>query len=131
MAKRFVLVIGAGPTGMTAAIELQRAGFDVRIIDKSTHLAQHSQALVVQARTLEQFQRYGIADKAVERGRKLHSVDFRSEGKQILSMTFDKIPSRFPFLLMLPQRSSKRSPSAMLMGYPSANTMLGLTSMCK
>ena len=40
---------------MTAAIELRRAGFAVRIIDKSDHMAQHSQALVVQARTLDSF----------------------------------------------------------------------------
>lgn len=46
---------------MTMAIELKRAGLDVRFIDKSDHPALYSQALVVQSRTLEQMQRYGIA----------------------------------------------------------------------
>jgi 2-polyprenyl-6-methoxyphenol hydroxylase-like FAD-dependent oxidoreductase len=102
-----ILIVGAGPTGMTAAIELKRAGFDVRIIDKSDHMAQHSQALVVQARTLEQFQRYGIADEAVARGRKLHGAQFFSEGKQILSINFDDLASRYPFLLFLPQSQTE------------------------
>jgi 2-polyprenyl-6-methoxyphenol hydroxylase-like FAD-dependent oxidoreductase len=102
-----ILIIGAGPTGMIAAIELKRAGFDVRIIDKSDHMAQHSQALVVQARTLEQFQRYGIADEAVGRGRKLHGAQFFSEGKQILSINFDDLASRYPFLLFLPQSETE------------------------
>jgi 2-polyprenyl-6-methoxyphenol hydroxylase-like FAD-dependent oxidoreductase len=102
-----ILVVGAGPTGMTAAIELKRAGFDVRIIDKSDHMAQHSQALVVQARTLEQFQRYGIADEAVARGRKLHGAQFFSEGKQILSVNFDELASRYPFALFLPQSETE------------------------
>ena len=98
-----ILIIGAGPTGMTAAIELKRAGFDVRIVDKSGHMAQHSQALVLQARTLEQFQRYGIAEEAVARGRKLHGTQIFSEGKQILSVGFDELASHYPFLLFLPQ----------------------------
>jgi 2-polyprenyl-6-methoxyphenol hydroxylase-like FAD-dependent oxidoreductase len=92
---------------MTAAIELKRAGFDVRIIDKSDRLAQHSQALVVQARTLEQFQRYGIADEAVARGRKLHGAQIFSEGKQILSIGLDDLASRYPFLLFLPQSETE------------------------
>ena len=71
MEKPLILVVGAGPTGMSAAIELRRAGLDVRIVDIAQRLAQHSQALVVQARTLEQLQRYGIAEKAVSRGKKL------------------------------------------------------------
>ncbi len=102
-----VLVVGAGPTGMSAAIELKRAGLDVRIIDKSEHMAEHSQALVVQARTLEQFQRYGIASEAVTRGRKLHGAHFFSEGRQIVSVNFDHVPSRYPFLLFLPQSETE------------------------
>ncbi len=49
MSEFSTLIVGAGPTGMTATIELKRAGLDVRIIDKSDHMAEHSQALVVQA----------------------------------------------------------------------------------
>jgi len=52
---------------MATAIELKRMGMDVRIIDKVDHMARYSQALVVQARTLEQFQRYGLAGEAIAR----------------------------------------------------------------
>jgi 2-polyprenyl-6-methoxyphenol hydroxylase-like FAD-dependent oxidoreductase len=92
---------------MTAAIELKRAGLDVRIIDKSERLAEHSQALAVQARTLEQFQRYGLAEEAIARGRKLHGGRFYSDGKQIVSLSFDQLPSRYPYLLFLPQSETE------------------------
>jgi 2-polyprenyl-6-methoxyphenol hydroxylase-like FAD-dependent oxidoreductase len=108
MTAPLVLIVGAGPTGMTAAIELKRAGLNVRIVDKSLHMAQHSQALVVQARTLEQFQRYGIAAAAVERGHKLTRGDFWSEGKQILSVSLEKVQSRYPYALMLPQSETEK-----------------------
>ena len=107
MSDSSILIVGAGPTGMTAAIELKRAGLDVRIIDKSDHLAEYSRALVVQARTLEQFQRYGIAGEAVARGRKLQGVRFYSEGKKILSISLDEFESRYPFLLFLPQSETE------------------------
>ena len=102
-----ILIVGAGPTGMTLAIELARAGMDVRIIDKNDGLAEHSQALAVQARTLEQFQRYGIAEDAVERGRKLRGARFYSEGKRIVDITLDEVPSRYPYLLFLPQSETE------------------------
>ena len=102
-----VIIVGAGPTGMTAAIELKRAGLDVRIIDKSDRMAEHSQALVMQARTLEQFQRYGIAAEALARGRKLRGARFFSEGKQIVSVRFENLPSEYPFLLFIPQSETE------------------------
>jgi 2-polyprenyl-6-methoxyphenol hydroxylase-like FAD-dependent oxidoreductase len=102
-----VLIVGAGPTGMTAAIELRRAGIGVRIVDKSHYLARWSQALVVQARTLEQFQRYGIAQTAVEHGRQLTGGRTYSEGKEIVHFTFDQVPSRYPYLLFLPQSETE------------------------
>jgi 2-polyprenyl-6-methoxyphenol hydroxylase-like FAD-dependent oxidoreductase len=50
-----VLVVGAGPTGLTMAIELARRGVDVAIIDASEGPAVETRALGVQARTLELF----------------------------------------------------------------------------
>ncbi len=102
-----VLIVGAGPTGMTLALELKRMGITVRLIDKKTHLAEHSQALVIQARTLEQFQRYGIAEETVRSGRKLTSVRGWSEGKPIVSLTIDQIAGRYPYLLFLPQNETE------------------------
>jgi choline dehydrogenase-like flavoprotein len=99
------LIVGAGPTGMTAAIELRRAGLDVMIVDKSERLATRSQALVVQARTLEQFQRYGIAQKTLEHGRRLKGTRMVSEGKEIAHVTLDVIDSRY----LHPLHSSKRN----------------------
>lgn len=103
-----VLIAGAGPTGLAMAIELKRLGLPVRIIDPAERPAQYSQALVVQARTLEQFERYGIADEAVARGRKLLRGSLVSEGKTIVSFDLNRIPGRYPFVLFLPQNETER-----------------------
>ncbi len=103
-----VLIVGAGPTGLAMAIECKRAGIPVRIIDKSEQPAQHSQALGVQARTLEQFERYGIADEAVARGRKLYRGALVSEQKTIVDFDFSVVPGRYPFVLFLPQSETER-----------------------
>lgn len=102
-----VLVAGAGPSGLAMAIELKRAGLDVRIIDKSDHPALHSQALVIQARTLEQLQRYGIAKEAISRGRKLRTAKFFSDGREILTLSLDSISSRYPYALFLSQSETE------------------------
>jgi 2-polyprenyl-6-methoxyphenol hydroxylase-like FAD-dependent oxidoreductase len=101
------LIVGAGPTGLALAIECRRFGLPVRLIDKAERPAQWSQALVVQARTLEQFDRYGIADQAVAQGRKISKAQIWSNAKQIASLDFGRIPSRFPYLLFLPQNDTE------------------------
>jgi 2-polyprenyl-6-methoxyphenol hydroxylase-like FAD-dependent oxidoreductase len=103
-----VLIAGAGPTGLAMAIELKRLGLPVRIIDTAEHAARHSQALVVQARTLEQFERYGIADEAVARGRKMLRASLVSDGKTIICFDLDRIPGRYPFVLFFPQNETER-----------------------
>jgi 2-polyprenyl-6-methoxyphenol hydroxylase-like FAD-dependent oxidoreductase len=50
------MIAGAGPTGMTAAIELYRFGIPVRLIDKLLEPVTTSRAAVVQTRTLELFE---------------------------------------------------------------------------
>jgi 2-polyprenyl-6-methoxyphenol hydroxylase-like FAD-dependent oxidoreductase len=57
-----VLIVGAGPTGLTAALELSRMGV-VRLIDKREAPAATSRTIGVQARTLELFEQRGLADE--------------------------------------------------------------------
>ena len=56
-----VLIVGAGPTGLTAALELSRLGIAVRIIDKQSAPPTTSRAVGVQARTLELLELRGLA----------------------------------------------------------------------
>lgn len=103
-----VLIVGAGPTGLTLAIELHRLGLSVRLVDKAAHGARWSQALIVQARTLEQWERYGIAETPVREGRKVFSGRVYSNGEQIVHMDFHRIPGKYPFLLFYPQRETEQ-----------------------
>jgi 2-polyprenyl-6-methoxyphenol hydroxylase-like FAD-dependent oxidoreductase len=60
-----VLIVGAGPTGLTAALALSRLCIPVRLIDKQLEAATTSRAIGVQARTLELC---GLAEEMVRLG---------------------------------------------------------------
>ena len=57
-----VLVVGAGPTGLTLACELVRRRVTCRVIDKSLALFAGSRAKGLQPRTLEVFDDLGIIE---------------------------------------------------------------------
>jgi len=84
-----VLVVGAGPTGLTAAVELSRRGIACRIIDKRTEpAAQADKAIGIQCRTMEIWEDIGIAREAMDvgiwlkgqtvfvNGHKTHQIDW-------------------------------------------------------
>lgn len=86
-----VLILGAGPTGLTAAIELARRGIKCRLLDKAAAPNDKSRALAIQARTLEIFKLQGIVDKFLERGYRAKNVGIFVEGKRRVTADFSTL----------------------------------------
>ncbi|MGW6279569.1 FAD-dependent monooxygenase [Kribbella sp. NPDC055071] len=66
-----VLIAGAGPTGLTLAIDLARRGVDVRLIDKATEFFDGSRGDGLQPRTQEVFEDLGVLDEVFRQGRSM------------------------------------------------------------
>ncbi len=98
-----VLIVGAGPTGLTAALELSRFGIPVRLIDKAAEPATTSRAIGVQARTLELLQQRGQADEMVRLGNPGHGASVYSGGKRVVRLDFGHVDSRYDYLLFISQ----------------------------
>jgi 2-polyprenyl-6-methoxyphenol hydroxylase-like FAD-dependent oxidoreductase len=103
-----VLIVGAGPVGLTAACELLRRGVAVRIVDACVTPTDKSKALGVQARTLEALDAMGIADRFVDAGRKIHGMNVYADGARIVHVSLDDIDSPYSYTLALPQAETER-----------------------
>jgi 2-polyprenyl-6-methoxyphenol hydroxylase-like FAD-dependent oxidoreductase len=106
-----VLVVGAGPTGLMLATQLARLGVRPMIIDRHAGPALESRALGVQARTLEIYARLGIADAAIEAGRKATGASMWAEGRHAARVPLGDIGqdmSPYPFLLILGQDANEQ-----------------------
>src|SRR3954466_4951399 len=62
-----VLIVGGGPSGLAAAIELGRRGIEVLVIEPRTVLDPlRPRAKTTSVRTMEHLRRWGIADRLRE-----------------------------------------------------------------
>ena len=102
-----VLVVGAGPTGLTMACELLRHGITPRIIDKAMAPSDKSKAFAVHPRTLELLENMGIVETFLNNGNVCSAVDMYDSGKLLVDAVFDNIESKYPFALMIPQSLSE------------------------
>ena len=105
---RPVLIVGAGPTGMTAAMELSRLGVPVRIVDKLVSPSTTSRALAVQTRTLELFEQRGLIQEMLQIGNKGTAVTIYGDGKRLGKVHLEEIKSRYNFIILIPQSETER-----------------------
>jgi 2-polyprenyl-6-methoxyphenol hydroxylase-like FAD-dependent oxidoreductase len=109
-----VLIVGAGPVGLTTAIELARRGVAVRVIDKvGQRPLPESRATGHHARTFEHWERYAdgaIAKEIFDRGFQLNAISAYANGRRMgrASMDILRKETNYPFLTMFPQAETER-----------------------
>ena len=104
-----VLIIGAGPTGLTLACQLSRYDIPYRIIDKKREPSVHSKALGIHARTLEIFESMGLVDGFLCHGNKVSQIHVYANKKHKFSVNMRAInqDTQYPYILTLSQRMTE------------------------
>ena len=103
-----ILIVGAGPTGLTAALELSRFGSPVRIVDQAGGPATTSRALGIQARTMELLEQRHLAAEVVRLGNPAHFGSIYGDGKRLIRLDFGTVKSRYDYLMNLSQAETER-----------------------
>jgi len=100
-----VLVVGAGPVGLTAACQLARLGVRVRVVEALERPTTESRAVGVHPRSLEMLAALGVLPQLEARGRcmpGLAVLDGRT-GATRLRIDATHVPSRHAYVLDVPQ----------------------------
>ena len=116
-AKPSILIAGAGPTGLTAALELTRRGFAPRIIDRDAGPTALSKAVGISPHSLDLLEPSGVTERLLAKGLRMRHVQARFEGKLLATIGLQDLPHRFNFLLSLPQHDTETIMQEVLVGH--------------
>ena len=96
------LIVGAGPTGLSAALFLAEGGVQCRVIDKLPAPSINSRAQVINPRSLELLQQTGVTDAILHEARPIHRVVFYEDWQPLTELEFGHAHPDFP-MAVLPQ----------------------------
>ena len=105
---RNVLIVGAGPTGLAAALGLAKYGWYPYLIDQSPGPTLFSRAIGVNPRTLELLAPFGLDQEMIKAGNVLPRLQLRTNERLIADVDFTKLHHPFPYLLALAQSKTEQ-----------------------
>lgn len=108
--KKSVVIVGAGPTGLTLALALANYGIDFTLIDSKAAISPLSKALGIQARTLELLEDLGVVAPFLEQGKANGKINLLVSGKKRSTIDLSTIGeglSAYPYMLTLPQNQTE------------------------
>ena len=104
-----VLVVGAGPVGLVAALFLQQHGVRVEVVDMHQRTTQHSYALAIHPRTLQILDEAGLSKGLLDAGRKLTKVAYYEGRERRAEIDYSALASEHPYLLVVRQSLLERA----------------------
>lgn len=104
-----VLIVGAGPTGLTLATSLITRGVDAVVVDKLPSGANTSRAAVVNARSLELLEELDVSPRLVRAGLAAPRFTMRQGSRVLIPVDFSDLPTAYPYSLMISQADTEQA----------------------
>ncbi|MFJ5833433.1 FAD-dependent monooxygenase [Streptomyces sp. NPDC093089] len=115
-----VLVVGAGPVGLSAAAELRRRGVRCRLVDRLPERLPYAKAVGIQPRTLELWDRMGLVRDVLEAAVPLRGQLIYADGRERARIEL-ALPPEVPYgFAALPQYETERLLEAYVAGLGTA-----------
>ncbi|MGI9357393.1 MAG: FAD-dependent oxidoreductase [Rhizobiaceae bacterium] len=104
------VIAGAGPTGLSLAMELRRRGKNVRIFDRSSgpRPEGQSRALGVLPATLSVLEPSGVTERLHKEGIRIERVQIYRDNNALMALDIKYGGGRWPYLISIPQGRTER-----------------------
>ena len=103
-----ILIVGAGPTGLSLACDLARRGVSWRLIDRKSGPSTIMKATVLTPSTLDYFEDLGFFDRARETGTAVRYMTIYADGEIVVRRGWDSLDAPHPYMLLLGQHYTER-----------------------
>ncbi|MEU4949448.1 FAD-dependent monooxygenase [Streptomyces lavendulae] len=102
-----VLIVGAGPVGLTLAASLRQLGVVHVLIDRDTGAQTGSRAAALQPRSLEYLDRIGVAEHLVAAGERGRGFRVHDREHTLLHASYGDLDTPYPYVLLAPQQTTE------------------------
>lgn len=102
-----ILIIGAGPVGLAAALFLSHKGIKPLIVEKLNESNKYSKALGVNPRTLELMDQIGAVSEFIKDSFRVEHVNFYRNNSLLIRNNLQGIKHKYPFISVQPQYVSE------------------------
>jgi 2-polyprenyl-6-methoxyphenol hydroxylase-like FAD-dependent oxidoreductase len=110
--QRSVVVVGAGPVGLSLALGLGRSGVDVLVLEQEAGTAEHSRAPAIWSKTQEILAELGVLEQFVEEGMLLPRIELWDADRErvLLCLPIEELRDETAYarLLVLPQSKTEQ-----------------------
>lgn len=106
-----IVVVGAGPAGLVAALVFRLAGLNVRVIDKQPGPEFDSRAITIHSATFEYLRTLGLMDELMAAGTPNPLMDYHFLGEDsVPQLNFDQLKrwTEFPYVQIITQSDTEK-----------------------
>ena len=125
MADADILVVGAGPVGMLAALLSVQQGLSVLLLERSAVRQAQSRAIGITPPSLEIFRRVGLPEAFIERGVPVRISEIYGGKMRLGALDFTGLESDFRFVLSIPQNRTESLMEEAILAHPSIRFLRG------